>query len=675
MPVISKVGQRSWKVRLIFAVMFLVLGVGSVTMIYPLALMLAGATRGETDFDQMSPLPAYLLDDAELWTKFVQSKYQHVGTTGAAHRTQLNTWKNIAVPANVDAQAGELFRKFRAETPWPREWFGLGHYEASRVQALHGRGFRWAIQDRFKTLDAFSDAVGVQHHTWSQIHVPGQNLIDRRFSFPETPNFKVYYDYKASVPPSDWIVINIDGLFVRQYLVTKWSKIEQYNAAHGTTYASYSDVQLSTAPPSPEQKQQCQDWAKYVREWLNLAYIRIDPSVAPALREFLAKRYLDKIANLNDAWKTSYAGFDAVEIPQGIPSSDAAQSDLGAFLKDEKLCPLESLSIAGPRQAFEQFVARQRGVDVARVAPLPLPIEAADWLDFQEQKGRWKWEFLTRNFKAVLNYILLQGNGIRNTIIYCALVIATNLLVNPIAAYALSRYRPPSTYTILLFCMTTMAFPPEVTMIPSFLLLKRFPLVSLLAGMAVAVAATWLIHKFWPRGSELLKGIFGVGIGIVAGYWVVPAVVSAISGREDTSVSLLNTFWALVLPGMANGFSIFLLKGFFDSLPKELYEAADIDGANEWTKFWMITMSLSKPILAVIALGAFTVAYSEFLMALVIIPDQSMWTLMVWLYQLQRYSHPTVVYASLVIAAIPTFLIFVFCQNIIMRGLVVPTEK
>ena len=86
-------------------------------------------------------------------------------------------------------------------------------------------------------------------------------------------------------------------------------------------------------------------------------------------------------------------------------------------------------------------------------------------------------------------------------------------------------------------------------------------------------------------------------------------------------------------------------------------------------------MSLSKPILAVLALQAFTSAYSEFLMALVIIPDSEMWTMMVWLFQLQSQADPYVVNASIVIAAIPTFLIFILCQNIIMRGIVVPVEK
>ena len=85
--------------------------------------------------------------------------------------------------------------------------------------------------------------------------------------------------------------------------------------------------------------------------------------------------------------------------------------------------------------------------------------------------------------------------------------------------------------------------------------------------------------------------------------------------------------------------------------------------------------ALSKPILAVIALQAFTMAYSNFMFAFVVCQDERMWTLMVWLYQLQQRSGQAVMYASLIIAAIPTFLIFLFCQNIIMRGIVVPSEK
>jgi len=227
-------------------------------------------------------------------------------------------------------------------------------------------------------------------------------------------------------------------------------------------------------------------------------------------------------------------------------------------------------------------------------------------------KGK-RWHFLKRNFGIVISEIATHGRALRNTIIYCILSVGAALLINPLAAYALSRYKPRCQYKVLLFCMLTMAFPPMVVAIPSFLLLR--------------------------------------------------------------SLGMLNTYWALILPGVANGYSIFLLKGFFDSLPRELYEAAMIDGASEATMFWHITMSLSKPILAVIALGAFTGAYGNFMMAFLLCQKESMWTLMVYLYQLQQRSTPEVSYAALLIAAIPTLLIFCFCQRLIIRGIVVPVDQ
>ena len=241
------------------------------------------------------------------------------------------------------------------------------------------------------------------------------------------------------------------------------------------------------------------------------------------------------------------------------------------------------------------------------------PQRDAHYFSFLDSRKALRWEFVTRNYKTVLDYLFFHGRGILNTAIYCSLAVLFALLVNPLAAYALSRYRMPSTYKILLFLMMTMAFPPMVTQIPVFLMLRK-------------------LH-------------------------------------------LLNTFAALILPGLANGYSIFLLKGFFDSLPRELYESASIDGASEWTMFWRITMSLSTPILSVIALQAFTSAYANFMYALLICQDEKMWTLMVWLYQLQERSGQAVMYASLLIAAIPTFIIFVLCQKVIMRGIVVPVEK
>jgi multiple sugar transport system permease protein len=89
----------------------------------------------------------------------------------------------------------------------------------------------------------------------------------------------------------------------------------------------------------------------------------------------------------------------------------------------------------------------------------------------------------------------------------------------------------------------------------------------------------------------------------------------------------------------------------------------------------MITIRLSMPVLAVIGLGAFTMAYGSFMWAFLVCQNPKMWTLMVWLYQMQQWAPQYMVYAGLVLTAIPTLLVFIFCQNIIMRGIIIPSEK
>ena len=86
-------------------------------------------------------------------------------------------------------------------------------------------------------------------------------------------------------------------------------------------------------------------------------------------------------------------------------------------------------------------------------------------------------------------------------------------------------------------------------------------------------------------------------------------------------------------------------------------------------------MPLCKPILAVLALGSFTAAYGAFMHAFLICQDPKMWTFMVFLYEFQQIHSVPMAMAALVVAAMPTLLIFIFCQRIILRGIVVPSFK
>jgi multiple sugar transport system permease protein len=241
------------------------------------------------------------------------------------------------------------------------------------------------------------------------------------------------------------------------------------------------------------------------------------------------------------------------------------------------------------------------------------PSAEADWWYMQANRKLVRHDFLVRNYRDVAAYIAVHGRALWVTVILVVATVLLTLTVNPLAAYALSRYNLPATYKILLFCLATMAFPAEVTAIPNFLLMKK-------------------LH-------------------------------------------LLNTLWALILPGAAAGFSIFLLKGFFDSLPQELYEAAEIDGASEYQMFTKICLPMSTPVLAVIGIWSFTAAYGSFMWAYIVCQDKNWWTLMVWLTQMQTWAPQSMIFAALVLASLPPLLVFAFAQNIIMRGVIIPTEK
>lgn len=669
MPIISPIGKRSLKVRLLYGSIYLVLILGSLTMIYPLMLMLAGSVKSEADSWAITPYPEFWFNDHILFQKYAESKYNgQTANAQTAWNTPVSSWRMIEELEPVDAQWVETFDAWRRTLPAERR--ELGHIGGYGVAPKNLRAYRKEMAQRFDNdVQAYNRAANQLFTSWSSIRPP--TLVLGRYPNPNIPDKfrKTLIEWVASRPVEDMILTSEQGRFVTEYLRGRYtSLITAYNQAHGTAYAEYREVPFPERAPQQPGLQR-EDWETYVRTLCSLDTISLDETLAPAFQRYLSDSYAT-LALFNRQHKKSFSSFAEIPFPRLLPDAPYLRSSFEAFLKDAARCPIDAVSVRDLGHLFEEFYAAHHG---------PLPVSypgygaiaaAVDRTDCSASARAIRHEFTRRNYAMVIDYILLHGNALRNTVIYCVLAVLCALIVNPLAAYALSRFNLPGTYKILLFCMATMAFPAEVAMIPGFMLRKRFPLWPLLLGLAVCLVTFLALERLRPRWQENRRALLSLALGGFTGGVLLPLLLP-----ERATVSLLNTFAALVLPGMANGYSIFLLKGFFDSQPKELYEAAELDGAGEWVKFWTLTMNLSKPILAVIALGAFTSAYSNFMMALIIIPDQKMWTLMVWIFQLQSEAHQSVVYASLVIAAIPTFLVFVFCQNIIMRGIVVPTEK
>jgi arabinogalactan oligomer/maltooligosaccharide transport system permease protein len=138
-------------------------------------------------------------------------------------------------------------------------------------------------------------------------------------------------------------------------------------------------------------------------------------------------------------------------------------------------------------------------------------------------------------------------------------------------------------------------------------------------------------------------------------------------------LNLIDQFWALIiLLAGGSAYNIWLLKGFIDSLPRELDEAAMVDGASHWQVFKKIIIPLSTPMLAVIFLFSFIGVYSEFIMTSALMKDGGNQTIATGLRSFinnQFSAHWTQFSAAAVMASIPVAVIFMILQKFIAKGL------
>lgn len=136
----------------------------------------------------------------------------------------------------------------------------------------------------------------------------------------------------------------------------------------------------------------------------------------------------------------------------------------------------------------------------------------------------------------------------------------------------------------------------------------------------------------------------------------------------------LNTHTGLIFVYLAGamGINVWLMKGFLDSVPRDMDEAAKVDGATDWQIFWFVILPLIRPIMAVIGLLTFITAYSEYLLARTILQDTTQFTLAVGLTTAaqQQFSQSWGTYAAgALIGALPIIVIYLFLQDFIVSGL------
>ncbi len=196
----------------------------------------------------------------------------------------------------------------------------------------------------------------------------------------------------------------------------------------------------------------------------------------------------------------------------------------------------------------------------------------------------------------------------RNSVIVALSVTALTLLVDSMAAYAYARMEFPGKRFLFLLLLSTLFLPGMMFLIPNFLTIFR--------------------------------------------------------------LDLLNKFPGVILPALAGVFGVFFLRQFFETIPRELEEAAEIDGASRFQIFFQIIIPLSKPALATLGIITFLGAWNDFLWPLLVLKERSVQTLPPGLRTLQGAytSEYGLMMAGAVVVAIPVLVLYIFLQRYIVQS-------
>ncbi len=626
MPVLTRVEARGWRGRLVLGGVTLALTLGGATMLYPFLLMLSGAMRSDMDAADMGLLPHYLVDDAELVRKFLETKYNYDPVLMNRFRlTRDYGFRDARVDLEGPAAAVRDFDRFLREADLPDHWQVLGGTELYRgISCENHRILVETLRRRFDDdLAAFNAELGAPIRSWWQVSARIPRWEEARTVQDRSPLTDGYREALRASEPAERAPVNLTGLYLQRMVFPVFGMRDAtaFREAYGLEIEDFESFALPRRVPPPEQAAFRRDWLAFVfGRHVNLSFVRSDASDAD-YQAFLRARF-GTIENLRRYWHDAEgADFEDLRLPADRDwIQEQRREAYEAFLET---LPPESLRLVGPEFAWRDWLvgvhgsrdaaARAHGLEAGAAGAIPMPLAALETQYVLDRAGALRRRYALRNFRVVARRMFVQGRPFLNTIIYVSLALLFSLTLQPLVAYALSRFQPPGTWKIIFIFVATMAFPPMVAMIPQFLIIQR--------------------------------------------------------------LGLLNTFIALVLPVTVNGMLIFLLKGFFDSIPKDLYDAAVIDGASEFRIFWQITMAMSTPILAVVALNTFSAAWMSFMYPLIVCPDERMHVLAVWLQQFQQHAPGTAVFASIILASIPSLLIFLFAQRTIMRGIAVPSEK
>lgn len=223
-----------------------------------------------------------------------------------------------------------------------------------------------------------------------------------------------------------------------------------------------------------------------------------------------------------------------------------------------------------------------------------------------------------------------------NSTIVAIVSTTLSVLISALAAYSFSRFRFYGRRSLLLGILLIQVFPNLLAMVALFLIMRDIGRLSDIIPQALPFLS------FIDWGWLNMFGLNSLG-GLI-----------------------------LVYLGGAMGINTWLMKGFFDSIPREIDESAVVDGATHWQTFWLLIFPLVRPILAVVAVLSFVGTFNEFVLARVLMRDKENWTLMIGLFNFVNgdFNRDWGKFAAgALVAAVPVVVLYLALQDQIVGGL------
>jgi multiple sugar transport system permease protein len=183
----------------------------------------------------------------------------------------------------------------------------------------------------------------------------------------------------------------------------------------------------------------------------------------------------------------------------------------------------------------------------------------------------------------------------------------------------------------------------------------------------VATTAGFALSVLRPKYARVITALLLTTLFVPAVVLLVPLYVEIVH-PPLIHHSFIDSYWAVWLPAGASAFNVVLVARFFDNLPREIFEAARIDGAGPFRLFWSVVLPMSKPILGVVSVFAVLASWKDFLWPLLVLTNPDAQPLSVRLPQIQAQTSLGVFLAALFIASLVPIIGFLIFQRSFLRG-------